>query len=125
MNHNVEDVMYYYNPKYPEYGIGELPILNIAWITSAKDGTKLYIHGVTSSYDIETCTTTQWGKTYPIYCPYEEDDDMFVYDLPGNRERILSFNREKLVEWWREDLKAQKNIMERRLEDIEECLSQK
>lgn len=118
-------IMYYYNPKYPEYGIEELPIDDIAWVTHTITGEHKYIHSVYSKYSIETGMTNDFTQGYSIYCPYEEDEDMYVYDLPGNRERILSFNREKLVEWWKEDVKTQYNIMKKRLEDLEECLNQK
>lgn len=118
-------IMYYYNPKYPEYGIEELPIDDIAWVTHTITGEHKYIHSVYSKFNIETGVEEDFTQGYCIYNPYTEDEDMYVYDLPGNRERILSFNREKLEEWWREDVKTQYNIMKRRLEDLEECLNQK
>ena len=118
-------VMYYYNPKYPEYGIEELPIDDIAWVTHTITGEHKYIHSVYSKFNIEAGVEEDFTQAYHIYCPYEEDEDMYVYDLPGNRERILSFNREKLEKWWREDVKTRYNIMKRRLEDLEKCLNQK
>lgn len=117
--------MYYYNPKYPEFGISVLPIDDIAEISYSVMGDKKYLHSVYSKYDIETGLELDWTRGYTLYCPYEEDDDMFMYDLPGNRERILSFNREKLVEWWREDLRVTKNKLVMRLKDVEECINQK
>ena len=118
--------IYYYNPKYPEYGIETLPITYIQWLsTSTNDDAPRYIHGIGSDVNIETGQKETYGCYYSLYNPYTEDDDMFVHDLPGNRERILSFNREKLVEWWREDVRTQYNIMKKRLEDLEECLNQK
>ena len=118
--------IYYYNPKYPEYGIEALPITYIQWLsTSTNDDAPRYIHGIGSDVNIETGQKETYGCYYSLYNPYTEDDDMFVHDLPGNRERILSFNREKLVEWWREDVRTQYNIMKKRLEDLEECLNQK
>lgn len=120
----MKDKIYFYNPKYPEYGIEELPIENVEWVSNL-EGKRLYMHGVTSKYDIETGETLDYIMSYRIYCPYEEDDDMFMYDLPGNRERILSFNRAKLEEWWYEDVKTRYNIMKKRMEDLEKCLNQK
>lgn len=117
--------IYYYNPKYPEYGIETLPIDDVAMISYSAMGEKKCLHSVYSKYDIETGQELDWTRGYTLYCPYEEDDDMYMYDLPGNRERILSFNREKLEEWWYEDVKTRYNIMKKRLEDLEECLNQK
>ena len=117
--------VYYYNPKYPEYGIEELLVDDIAWITHTMTGAYKYIHCIYSKFNIETGAEEDFTQAYHTYNPYTEDDDMFVYDLPGNRERILSFNREKLVEWWQEDVKTQYNIMKKRLEDLEKCLNQK
>ena len=118
--------IYYYNPKYPEYGIGVLPIEYIRWLSTSKDGDgDRYIHGIGSKINIETEQEEEYGCYYTLYNPYTEDDDMFVHDLPGNRERILSFNRAKLEEWWYEDVKTRYNIMKKRLGDLEECLKQK
>lgn len=117
--------MYYYNPKYPEFGISVLPIDDIAEISYSVMGDKKHLHSVYSKIDIENGQELDWTRGYTLYCPYEEDEDMYMYDLPGNRERILSFNREKLVEWWREDLRVTKNKLVMRLKDVEECLNQK
>lgn len=117
--------MYYYNPKYPEYGIDTLPLEYIEWISATMDGSDRRIYAVASKFNIETGHENEFPNSYHVYCPYEEDDDMYVYDMVGNRERILSFNREKLVEWWKEDVRTQYNIMKKRLEDLEECLNQK
>lgn len=118
--------IYYYNPKYPEYGISVLPIEYIEWIsTSTNEEAWKRIYAIGSKVSIETGDVESYINHYTVYNPYTEDEDVFVHDLPGNRERILSFNREKLVEWWREDVRTQYNIMKRRLEDLEECLNQK
>lgn len=118
--------IYYYNPKYPEYGIGVLPIQYLEWLSTStnKEGHK-QIHAIGSKFNIETGMEEDFTNYYLVYNPYAEDEDMFVHDLPGNRERILSFNREKLEEWWYEDVRTRYNIMKRRLEDLEKCLNQK
>lgn len=121
----MKDKIYFYNPKYPEYGISEMPILDIMWVNSVLDGGHLYISAIVSKFDIETEREVEYSRSYAVYNPYTEDDDMFVYDLPGNRERILSFNRAKLEEWWYEDVKTRYNIMKKRMEDLEKCLNQK
>lgn len=121
----MKDKIYFYNPKYPEYGISEMPVLDIMWVNSVLDGSHLYISAIVSKFDIETESELEYSRSYSVYNPYTEDDDMFVYDLPGNRERILSFNRAKLEEWWYEDVKTRYNIMKKRLGDLEECLKQK
>lgn len=115
----LKDKIYYYNPKYPEHGIEELPLVDIKYITSVIDGRDKYIYAILSKVNIETGNINEFVNHYHIYNPYEEDDDMFMYDLPGNRERILSFNREKLEEWWKEDVKTQYNIARKRLEELE------
>ena len=117
--------MYCYNPKYPEHGIYELPLVDIGRVHSQVDNTVNYINTITTMFDIETGEDFEYQRTYSIYTPYEEDEDMYMYDLPGNRERILSFDREKLEEWWYEDVKTRYNIMKKRLEDLKECLNQK
>lgn len=121
----MKDKIYFYNPKYPEYGISEMPVLDIMWVNSVVDGRHLYISAIVSKFDIETEREIEYSRSYAVYNPYTEDDDMFVYDLPGNRERVLSFNRAKLEEWWYEDVKTRYNIMKKRLGDLEECLKQK
>lgn len=121
----MKDKIYFYNPKYPEYGISEMPVLDIMWVNSVVDGGHLYISAIVSKFDIEMEREIEYSRSYAVYNPYTEDDDMFVYDLPGNRERILSFNRAKLEEWWYEDVKTRYNIMKKRLGDLEECLKQK
>lgn len=123
----MKEKMYFYNPKYPEYGIDELPIEYIEWICATKDGSDRRLHAVASKLDIETGTTLGYPRSYHIYSPYpeEEDGDMFVLDLHGNRERILSFNHDKIVLWWETDLRIERNHLKKRLEDIEECLNQK
>lgn len=123
MEHNE---IYYYNPKYPEHGIEALPIQYIEWIgTDTNEEAWKRIHAIGTKVNIETGMESDFVNHYVVYNPYTEDEDVFIHDLPGNRERILSFDREKLVEWWREDVKTQYNIMKRRLEDLEECLNQK
>jgi hypothetical protein len=123
MGHNE---IYYYNPKYPEYGIDVLPIQYLEWLsTSTSENAHKQIHAIGSKFNIETGMEEDFANYYLVYNPYPEDDDIFVHDLPGNRERILSFNREKLEEWWYEDVKTRYNIAKRRLEDLEECLNQK
>lgn len=120
--------IYYYNPKYPEYGIETLPLEYIEWITtSTSKNAEKRLYAVASKLDIETGTTLSYPKSYHIYSPYpeEEDGDMFVLDLLGNRERILSFNHDKIVLWWETDLRIERNHLKERLEDIEECLNQK
>ena len=52
-------------------------------------------------------------------------DDMYMYDLIGDRHRILSFNREKLEEWWQEDVRVEISKLKSRLEELEKCLNQK
>lgn len=121
----MKDKIYFYNPKYPEYGISEMPVLDIMWVNSVLDGRHLYISAIVSRFDIETEREVEYSRSYSVYNPYTEDNDMFVYDLPGNRERILSFNRAKLEEWWYEDVKTRYNIMKKRLEDLEKCLNRK
>lgn len=121
----MKDKIYFYNPKYPEYGISEMPVLDIMWVNSVVDGRHLYISAIVSKFDIETEREVEYSRSYAVYNPYTEDNDMFVYDLPGNRERILSFNRAKLEEWWYEDVKTRYNIMKKRMEDLEKCLNQK
>lgn len=121
----MKDKIYFYNPKYPEYGISEMPVLDIMWVNSVLDGRHLYISAIVSKFDIETEREVEYSRSYTVYNPYTEDNDMFVYDLPGNRERILSFNRAKLEEWWYEDVKTRYNIMKKRMEDLEKCLNQK
>lgn len=116
--------IYYYNPKYPEHGIGTLPIEFVEWVSNNIEvGTRMHMVG--SKINIETAVEDDFMNYYHVYNPYSEDENMFIHDLPGNRERILSFNREKLEEWWREDVKTQYNIMKKRLGDLEECLNQK
>lgn len=118
--------IYYYNPKYPEHGVETLPIKYVEWITtSTSEHAEKRLYAVVSKVNIETGHENEFPNIYHVYCPYEEDDDMFALDLSGNRERILSFNREKLVEWWKEDVRTQYNIMKKRTEDLEECLNQK
>lgn len=118
--------IYYYNPKYPEYGIEVLPIQYLEWLsTSTNENAHKQIHAIGSKFNIETGMEEDFTNYYLVYNPYAEDEDVFVHDLPGNRERILSFNREKLEEWWYEDVKTRYNIMKRRLEDLEKCLNQK
>lgn len=121
----LKDKIYFYNPKYPEHGIEELPLVDIKYITSVIDGRDLYIYAVVSTKDIETGENLHYRRQYNIYNPYAEDDDMYMYDLVGNRERILSFNKEKITKWWEEDLRVTKNKLTMRLKDVEECLNQK
>ena len=116
--------IYYYNPKYPEQGISVLPVDYIEWVSNNLENGK-HIHVIGSKINIEMDTEDDFMNYYHVYNPYSEDEDMFIHDLPGNRERILSFNREKLEEWWKEDVKTQYSIMKRRLGDLEECLNQK
>lgn len=116
--------IYYYNPKYPENGISVLPVDYIEWVSNNLENCKR-THIIGSKINIETDMEDDFMNYYHVYNPYTEDDDMFIHDLPGNRERILSFNREKLTEWWQEDVKTQYLIMKKRLEDLEECLNQK
>jgi len=114
--------MYYYNPKYPEYGIETLPLEYIEWISATMDGSDRRIYAVASKFNIETGHENEFPNIYHVYCPYEEDDDMFVYDSLGNRERILSFNRKKLEEWWQEDVRIAKVHCEAKLEELEKCI---
>jgi len=117
--------IYYYNPKYPEHGIETLPLVDIKWLQSEVDDTNKHIYAIITNVNIETGYTFLYDHPYTVYCPYEDDRDMFVLDLSGNRERILSFNREKLEEWWKEEVRTQYNIMKKRLEELEKCLNQK
>ena len=117
--------IYFYNPKYPEYGIETLPLVDVKWLQSEIDGTDKHIYAIITNVNIETGHTLLYDRPYTVYCPYEDDRDMFVYDLPGNRERILSFNKEKITQWWEEDLRVTKNKLTMRLKDVEECLNQK
>ena len=117
--------IYYYNPKYPEHGVETLPLVDVKWLQSEVDGTDKHIYAIITNVNIETGYTLLYDRPYTVYRPYEDDRDMFMLDLSGNRERILSFNREKLVEWWKEDVRTQYNIMKKRMEDLEECLNQK
>lgn len=121
----LKDKIYYYNPKYPEHGIDELPLVDIKYITSVIDGRDLYIYAVVSTKDIETGENLHYRHQYNIYNPYAEDDDMYMYDLIGDRHRILSFNREKLEEWWQEDVRVEISKLKSRLEELEKCLNQK
>lgn len=121
----MKDKIYFYNPKYPEFGIEELPLVDIKYVKSVVDGRELYIYAVVSTRDIETGENLHYEHQYNIYNPYAEDDDMYMYDLIGNRERILSFNKEKITKWWEEDLRVTKNKLTMRLKDVEECLNQK
>ena len=121
----LKDKIYFYNPKYPEHGIDELPLVDIKYITSVIDGRDLYIYAVVSMKNIETGNTNEFVNHYHIYNPYTEDDDMYMYDLVGNRKRILSFNREKLEEWWQEDVRVEISKLKSRLEELEKCLNQK
>ena len=117
--------IYYYNPKYPEHGIETLPLVDVKWLQSEVDGTDKHIYAIITNVNIETGYMFLYDHPYTVYCPYEDDRDMFVLDLSGNRERILSFNREKLEEWWKEDVKTQYNIARKRLEELDKCLNQK
>ena len=116
--------MYYYNPKYPEYGIETLPLEYIEWISATTDGSDRRLYAVASKLDIETGTTLGYPRSYHIYSPYpeEEDGDIYVLDLYGNRERILSFNKEKIIKWWQEDVRVAKVHCEAKLEELEKCM---
>ena len=47
----MKDKIYFYNPKYPEYGIEELPLVDIKYINSVVDGRELYIYAVVLDFD--------------------------------------------------------------------------
>lgn len=123
----MKDKIYFYNPKYPEHGIEELPLVDIKYIKSVIDGRDLYIYSVVSYFDIETYNMEEYAREYHIYNPYDnaEDKDMFMLDLGGTRHRILSFNNEKLENWWKIDLDVAICSVRRRLEELEKCLNQK
>lgn len=105
--------IYYYNQRYPEYGIKQVEVKDELYLIG-KDIKALEYIVVDYNIELDRKAEYIWIS---VYSPYE-DEEIYVHDNNEgfNAHYIMSYNKEKLLEWWKDNFNNQKELLEERLE---------
>lgn len=110
--------VYYFNRLYPEYGIKEIQIKDILYLVGKKIKIIEYL---IADYDIEMeCKDND--RWISVYCPYE-DEEILVHDNSRSKygnDIIMSFNKEKIEQWYKNCYDVQYKKIKDRLKRFEE-----
>lgn len=108
--------VYYYSRLYPEYGIKSFYAKDLLYLKGKNIKILEYL---VSEFDISTEQVSEEDDFWiSVYSPYE-DEDIFVHDKPHSAygsDYIMSFNKEKLKEWFEITCNSQKEKLENRLQ---------
>ena len=108
--------IYYYNRKYPEFGIKGIEVKDEEYQVNSKDK---WLVGIYSDYDIEWCHTVE-GAAYfiSLYSPYNEEG-IYVHDNTVGNELVFSYDLDKIIDWINGDIEIQEAKLRIRLERLE------
>lgn len=108
--------IYYYNKTYPEYGLQELEVKDELYLVGKDIKVLQYI---AVDYDIHTDKKAE-DMWINIYAPYE-DEEIYQYDCNGGigSHYIMSYNKEKINDWYKDDFNSKKKYLEERLKRFE------
>lgn len=107
--------IYYYNSKFPEYGINKFIVLDEYYEINGK-GNK-WLVWLETKYDVNTNRNAfKWEMR--ICMDYDNDKIMYHNNVLGN-QIVLSYDREALKELWLENLKRTEGYLKNRMEAVE------
>lgn len=110
--------IYYYNVKYPEYGIRLFDVKDELYLVGNNIKS---LNRLVTDYNISMGCLSAGDIWLDIYTPFE-DSDLLVHDDCFNRQYILCYDKEKLNREWYKAVKKRKKDLERRLMNVEEAL---
>lgn len=97
-NKEEKKIIYYYYEKCPDK-IYELEVIDELYVTG-KTITP-YLKYLVVNYDIDNYHESDYSIWLDVYNPYHDEEDIFVHDRgPMRNAAILSFNRDKIIEWF-------------------------
>lgn len=116
------DIIYYYNAKYPYYGIDELEVKEELYLISSK-GFKAKILGVqylVSDYNLSygAKNKTEYENWISVYTSYD-DEEIFRHD-ENNSYYLMSYNKDKLSELYKQTVRSKEEVLRKDLNKIEE-----
>lgn len=110
----MKKTIYYYNRKYPEYAITEIPVNDEEFLVRS-DWKSL--SGVLANYDICCMRPCKEERFISLYSPYE-DKDIYVHDTTLGNELIFSYNKELITQWREDDIEHTIHKLEKRLNNL-------
>ena len=104
--------IYYYNQAYPEYGVQELDVKDELYLVGKDIKVLEYI---VVDYDIAMNIKAKdmWINVYTSY----DDEDIYNCNIGG--KYIMSYNKEKINDWYKYDFDSKKKYLEERLKRFE------
>lgn len=110
--------IYYYSRRFPEFGIKSFDVLDELYLIGKEVKALEY---VVANYDIERDIQDD-ERWISVYSPFD-DDELFAHDSAHSTygcDYILSFNKDKLYDRYKESYLYQKDNLKKRLERFNE-----
>lgn len=121
----LSNIMYFYNRKFPEHGISEMKIIDMREVKSVITGKPLYVHSVLSYYDIDLYGNTKgYPRLYELGSP-TACGKVYGWHNHFNNEIFMSFEKDRLMPFYKADVYAAYTVLKKRMEELEGCLNQK
>ena len=121
----LSNIMYFYNRKFPEYGIMEMKIIDMREVKSVITGKPLYVHSVLSYYDIDLYGNTKGCPRLYELSSRTTCGKVYSWHNNFNNEIFMSFEKDRLMPSYKADCNAAYMVMKRRLGELEKCIKQK
>lgn len=119
----MKDKIYVYNKRYCESGIKEMEIKNIEYTLNVNVNDKeeeRYISGIVSEYNVDFNVYDRADHYYGLAHPYTDDDIYEYYN--GMIYYVLSFDKDKLHNMWRDDIEYKVKRLEKELDEVKNAM---
>ena len=110
--------IYYYDLKYPEYGIQCFNVNDELKLIGKNVENLSYL---VANYDINMECVSKEQVWIDVYTPYIERD-LLVHDRGGAMRKILCYDEKKIKREWNKAIKKRKKDLERSLIRVEEAI---
>lgn len=108
--------IYYYGN--PIYGLNELEVKDELYLKG--ESIEPVLEYIVSDYDIEMRKFAE-NRWISVYAPYN-DEEIYVHDTMFGKHIIMSYNKEKITEWYKEALEEKRKSLNKELEELKKLV---
>lgn len=102
--------IYYYNPRYPEYGIRSFKVIDEVFVVSER---YKYLYALTTFYNLNYEKYDEIQHT--LYISYQEDNGIMRYEEQPLRLIYMSYDKKILTERYKGDFIYERDKLRSRL----------